>query len=63
VVAVSVNDPLWHHPIARASAATLRSWQVSVIEPRDEGSGLRLAPSDLILAEVGRRLAAWRGSA
>jgi phosphopantothenoylcysteine synthetase/decarboxylase len=63
VVAVSVNDPLWQHPLTRASIATLRGWQVSVIEPRDQGTGLRLAPNDVILAEVERRLAAWAGSA
>lgn len=63
VVAVSVNEPLWRHPIARASVATLREWQVSVIEPRDEGTGLRLAPNEVILTEVARRLAAWRGAA
>ena len=62
VVAVSVNEPLWRHPLTRASVATLRSWHVSVVEPRHEGSGLRLAPSAVILAEVARRLAAWRGS-
>jgi phosphopantothenoylcysteine synthetase/decarboxylase len=62
VVAVSVNEPLWRHPLSRTSVATLRSWQVSVVEPVDEGSGLRLAPSETILAEVARRLAAWRTS-
>ena len=62
MVAVSVNEPLWRHPLTRTSVAMLRSWQVSVIEPRDEGSGLRLAPSDAILAEVARRLVAWRSS-
>jgi phosphopantothenoylcysteine synthetase/decarboxylase len=62
VVAVSVNEPLWRHPLTSRSVATLRSWDVSVVEPRDQGNGLRLASSDAILAEVERRLAAWRSS-
>jgi phosphopantothenoylcysteine decarboxylase/phosphopantothenate--cysteine ligase len=62
VVAVSVNEPLWRHPLARASVDTLRGWDVSVVEPEDRGSGLRLAPSAVILDEVARRLAIWRRS-
>jgi hypothetical protein len=34
----------------------LRDWGASVIEPIDAGEGLRLAPTDLILAEVARRV-------
>jgi phosphopantothenoylcysteine synthetase/decarboxylase len=61
VVAVSVNDPLWRHPLTRTSVATLRGWDVSVLEPEDRGAGLRLAPSAVILDAVRSRLAAWRG--
>jgi phosphopantothenoylcysteine synthetase/decarboxylase len=56
VVAVSVNPPLWRHPRAAASMATLREWGVSVVEPTDSGEGLRLAPTSVILAEVARRV-------
>jgi phosphopantothenoylcysteine synthetase/decarboxylase len=57
VVAVSVNTPLWRHPQASRSAATLREWGVSVIEPvPDENGFLRMAPSQVILQEVRRSL-------
>jgi phosphopantothenoylcysteine synthetase/decarboxylase len=49
VVAVSVNDPLWAHPRARDSVATLRSWGVDVIDPvADERGYLTLAPIERI---------------
>jgi phosphopantothenoylcysteine synthetase/decarboxylase len=56
VVAPSLNAPLLHHPRATASLATLRQWGVSVIDPVDSGEGPRLAPNEVILAEVHRRL-------
>ena len=59
VVAVSVNEPLWRHPLARASVDRLRGWDVSVVEPQDRGRGLRLAPGEVILEEAARRLATW----
>ena len=49
VVAVSLNAGLWAHPAARASADTLRSWGVRIIEPQDDGSGLTMASSGVIL--------------
>jgi phosphopantothenoylcysteine synthetase/decarboxylase len=55
IVAVSVNPPLFRHPRTAASMAALRSWGVSVIEPEEVGEGLRLARSEVILAEVDRR--------
>jgi phosphopantothenoylcysteine synthetase/decarboxylase len=57
VVALSLNAPLLRHPRTGQAIAELRSWGVSVIEPRDPGWGPRLAPSDEILAEVRRQLA------
>jgi phosphopantothenoylcysteine synthetase/decarboxylase len=57
LVAVSVNPPLFRHPRTALSMATLREWGVSVIEPQDVGSGLRMAPLETILEEVARRLA------
>jgi phosphopantothenoylcysteine synthetase/decarboxylase len=56
VVALSVNAPLFAHPRVAASMAALRGWGVSVVEPSDDGTGLRLAPSDVVLAEAARRL-------
>jgi phosphopantothenoylcysteine synthetase/decarboxylase len=59
VVAVSVNPPLLRHPRTARSMATLREWGVSVLEPVDGGDGLRLAPTESILAEASRRLDAY----
>jgi phosphopantothenoylcysteine synthetase/decarboxylase len=56
LVAPSLNAPLLRHPRAAASLATLRDWGVSVIDPVDLGDGPRLAATDVILAEVQRRL-------
>jgi len=58
IVAPSVNEPLLRHPLTARSMATLRDWGVSVLEPQDHGEGPRLAPDDVILAEVERRLPA-----
>src|SRR4029434_8195858 len=63
LVAPSLNEPLLRHPRTSASMATLRDWGVSVIEPVDSGDGPRLAPDDVILAEVRQALArSARGS-
>ena len=56
LVAVSVNPPLWRHPSAAQSVASLREWGVTVMEPVDEGEGLRMAPTEAILAQVHRQL-------
>jgi phosphopantothenoylcysteine synthetase/decarboxylase len=64
VVAVSVNDPLWRHPLAARSVATLRSWGVTVVEPvPDENGRMTMAANADILAAVTAALRAWRGSA
>jgi phosphopantothenoylcysteine synthetase/decarboxylase len=51
-VGISVNEPLFAHPIVRHSIETLRSWGVRVVEPRDVGRGLTLAPVDALTAEM-----------
>jgi phosphopantothenoylcysteine synthetase/decarboxylase len=57
VVAVSVNTPLWAHPQAARSVATLREWGASVVEPEADDNGyLRMAAVGVILAEAARRL-------
>jgi phosphopantothenoylcysteine synthetase/decarboxylase len=60
VIAPSMNAPLWHHPQAQASATALRAWGVSVVDPQDDASGPRMAPTDVILAEAKHRLTDWR---
>jgi phosphopantothenoylcysteine synthetase/decarboxylase len=52
IVAVSVNVPLWAHPKAQASAATLREWGVDVIDPVSEGETITMAADDLLLSRV-----------
>jgi phosphopantothenoylcysteine synthetase/decarboxylase len=49
VVAISVNSPLWAHPLPARSAATLRSWGCHVLDPVPEGDNLTLAPDDAIV--------------
>jgi phosphopantothenoylcysteine synthetase/decarboxylase len=57
LLALSLNAPLYAHPIVAQSIAALRSWGVCVIDPVDAGTGLRLASTEAILAEVDRRRA------
>jgi phosphopantothenoylcysteine synthetase/decarboxylase len=53
VVAVSVNDPLWRHPVTARSCATLRSWGINVIDPvPDEHGRMTLAPDEVIVRTV-----------
>jgi phosphopantothenoylcysteine synthetase/decarboxylase len=52
VVGLSVNVPLFAHPIIRQSTATLRGWGVSVVEPEDHGEGLLMAPTAQVLAAL-----------
>jgi phosphopantothenoylcysteine synthetase/decarboxylase len=54
LVALSLNVPLYRHPVVAHSVATLREWGVHVIDPVEQGDGLRLAPSEAILADVDR---------
>ncbi len=57
VIAISVNDPLSNHPQAARSAATLRSWGVTVIDPQPDANGyLSMAPDDTIVGAVLARL-------
>jgi phosphopantothenoylcysteine synthetase/decarboxylase len=52
IVAVSVNVPLWAHPKAQASAATLREWGVDVIDPVPDGETITMAPDEVLLSRV-----------
>ncbi len=56
IVAIAVNNPLWAHPQAKASVATLRNWGVTVIEPQDEGAGMTMAPTATVLASLSGRV-------
>lgn len=48
-VGLSLNEPLFAHPIVKQSIATLSSWGVTVVEPQDVGQGLMMAPTDVVL--------------
>ena len=56
LVAPSLNQPLLDHPRAALSRATLESWGVTIVPSEDHGDGPRLAPTDVIMAAVARRL-------
>lgn len=49
IVALSLNEPLFAHPIVQQSITTLSSWGVTVIEPRDVGQGLMMASSEAVI--------------
>lgn len=51
-VALSLNEPLFAHPIVRQSINTLTTWGVTVVSPQDEGQGLMMAPSAVVLAAM-----------
>ncbi len=48
-VALSLNEPLFAHPIVRASIKRLGEWGVRVVEPQDVGEGLMMAPTDVVM--------------
>jgi phosphopantothenoylcysteine synthetase/decarboxylase len=52
VVAISVNAPLWAHPRAQESAATLRDWGCFVVDPAPYADGVTLASDDAIVSAV-----------
>lgn len=56
LVAVSTNVPLWAHPRAQESAATLRRWRCQVFDPVVEGDGLTLESDDVLIAATEQAL-------
>jgi phosphopantothenoylcysteine decarboxylase/phosphopantothenate--cysteine ligase len=52
VIALSLNEPLYAHPIVRTSIDTLRSWGAVIIEPQDIGEGLTMSPTATLLDAV-----------
>jgi len=52
VVAIAYNTPLWAHPRAQESAATLRHWGCSVLDPVRVADQTRIAPVGDIFAAV-----------
>ena len=52
-VALSLNEPLFAHPIVRQSISTLMGWGVAVVEPHDAGQGMMMAPTDDVLKAAG----------
>ena len=57
IVAVSVNVPLWAHPRAKESVATLLGWGVTVLEPVPNGDEITMADDRAILESVTAALA------
>ncbi len=55
VVAIVCNTPLWAHPRAQESAATLRHWGCSVLDPVRVADQTRIAPVADIFATVDAR--------
>ena len=60
VVGIACNAPLWAHPRAQESAATLRRWGVAAIDPVADGDSRCLAPPADLLAAVDRASSAGR---
>lgn len=56
VVGIACNTPLWAHPRAAESAATLRRWGCHVLDPVRDGDRTLLAPVADLLAAVDRAL-------
>lgn len=64
IVALSLNDPLWAHPITRESVARLRSWGVTTIEPEPDANGyLTLTSNETLVSAVSKARAATLPSA
>jgi phosphopantothenoylcysteine synthetase/decarboxylase len=57
IVAIACNTPLWAHPRAKESAATLRRWGCTVLDPVVADGKTGLAPAAAILAAVDDALA------
>jgi phosphopantothenoylcysteine synthetase/decarboxylase len=62
IVAIACNTPLWAHPRAKESAAVLRSWGCTVLDPVVVADQTRLAAPMDILAAVDGRLDGGAGS-
>ncbi len=56
IVAIAVNTPLWTHPRTQESAATLRKWGCTVLDPVTADGTLAMASPETIAAAVRR---AW----
>jgi phosphopantothenoylcysteine decarboxylase/phosphopantothenate--cysteine ligase len=49
-VALSLNTPLYAHPIVQVSMRTLNGWGMRVVPPEDHGVGMIMAPTERVLA-------------
>ena len=54
IVAIAVNTPLWAHPRAQESAATLRKWGCTVLDPVATDGTVAMASPETIAAAVRR---------
>ncbi len=55
IVGIACNTPLWAHPRARESAATLRRWGLTVLDPLETDDKTRLVPVETLLDAVDAR--------
>ncbi len=54
IVAIAVNTPLWTHPRTQESAATLRGWGCTVLDPVTADGTLVMASPETIASAVRR---------
>jgi phosphopantothenoylcysteine synthetase/decarboxylase len=52
IVGPSLNQPLFDHPLVRASLRTLAEWGVTIVPPVDQGEGPRLASTAQLMEVV-----------
>lgn len=52
IVAPSLNQPLWDHPMAQESVRRLTGWGVTVVGMDDDGTGPRLAGTGRLMEVV-----------
>src|SRR3712207_4646932 len=61
VVGIACNTPPWAHPRAQDSAAVLRRWGCTVLDPVRVEDKTRLAPVEDLLAGIDAAMSAWEG--
>jgi phosphopantothenoylcysteine synthetase/decarboxylase len=61
IVAIACNTPLWAHPRARESAATLRRWGCTVLDPVAMEGKTQMVEAAAILAAVDSGLGGYSG--
>lgn len=62
VIAISCNEPLWRHPRAQESAATLERWGCHVLAPTREAEVVTMTGNEAIAAAVRGEIDRYRRS-